>query len=143
MDQNLFLAQDFSWMRCCSGAIGAFESWVDSLKTSGAAARLNYLFKSRLSCVRQFWVMLRHVRTTAAEELQRGMMFVGQCLFWAVCVDGPETLDFNGFSNGQGIFKFNAKISDRAVHFCVPQQKLNGAKVACFLVDLSDLRAPH
>ncbi|SLN25333.1 hypothetical protein TRL7639_00875 [Falsiruegeria litorea R37] len=81
--------------------------------------------------------------TSAFGKLRRGIAGGNRRRLRAVCVDGPETLDFNGFSNGQGIFKFNAKISDRAVHFCVPQQKLNGAKVACFLVDLSDLRAPH
>ncbi|SMO73119.1 hypothetical protein SAMN06265380_10716 [Ruegeria faecimaris] len=37
-------------------------------------------------------------------------------------------LCFNGFRNSQGIFKFNTKIPDRAVHLCVPQQKLEGAK---------------
>ncbi len=40
----------------------------------------------------------------------------------AACDDGPVMLDFNCLRNGQCIFKLNAKIPHRAVHFGVPEQ---------------------
>ena len=61
----------------------------------------------------------------------------------AVRVERPNLLYFNSFRNCQRIFKFNAQIPDRAVHLRMPQQKLNGAQVARFLIDLGDLRASH
>ena len=62
---------------------------------------------------------------------------------WAVPYERPKGLDFNGFHNCQGVFKFNAKISHRAVHLGVTQQKLNSTQVARLLVDLCDLRPSH
>lgn len=62
---------------------------------------------------------------------------------WAVPYERPKGLDFNGFRNCQGVFKFNAKISHRAVHLGVTQQKLNSTQVARLLVDLCDLRPSH
>ena len=62
---------------------------------------------------------------------------------WAVPSERPKGLDFNGFHNCQGVFKFNAKISHRAVHLGVTQQKLNSTQVARLLVDLCDLRPSH
>jgi hypothetical protein len=57
--------------------------------------------------------------------------------------DGTEHLDFNRFCNGQGGFRLNATIPDRAVHLRVTQQQLGGALVASLLVDLGHLRPPH
>ena len=62
---------------------------------------------------------------------------------WAVPYERPKGLDFNGFRNCQGVLKFNAKISHRAVHLGVTQQKLNSTQVARLLVDLCDLRPSH
>ncbi len=42
------------------------------------------------------------------------------CRLWAVCEGDPELLDFNGFSNSQGILKFDAEIPNCAVHLRVP-----------------------
>ena len=52
-------------------------------------------------------------------------------------------LDLNGFRDGQGIFKFDAQVPDRAVHLGVTEKKLNGSKVASLLVYLGDLGSPH
>ena len=58
-------------------------------------------------------------------------------------LERPFGLDFNCFSDRQGILEFNTQGSDCAVHFGMTKQKLNSAQVAWFLVDLSDLRSPH
>lgn len=55
----------------------------------------------------------------------------------------PSWLDFDGFSDGQSIFKFDTKIPDSAIHFGVPQQKLDSAQVARLFVDLCHLGPAH
>ncbi len=35
---------------------------------------------------------------------------------WAVRVERPKDLHFNGFCNRQGVFQFNAEVSNGAVH---------------------------
>lgn len=67
----------------------------------------------------------------------------GQGPVRAVHGDGPSDLDFNGFRNGQGILKFDAKVSNRAVHLCVAEEELNSSKVSGLFVDLSNLGSPH
>ncbi|GGX60877.1 hypothetical protein GCM10007385_32680 [Tateyamaria omphalii] len=42
-----------------------------------------------------------------------------QSLLWAASEGDPKLLDFNGFGDGQGILKFDAEVSDRAVHLGV------------------------
>ena len=62
---------------------------------------------------------------------------------WAVPYERPKGLDFNGFHNCQGVFKFNAKTSHCAVHLGVTQQQLNGTQIARLLVNLGDFRPSH
>ena len=67
----------------------------------------------------------------------------GQGPQWAASEGDPKLLDFNGFGYGQGILKFDAEVSNRAVHLCVAQQELNRTKVARLLLDLGDLGPAH
>lgn len=55
----------------------------------------------------------------------------------------PIGLDFDGFCDGQSIFKSNPEISNGAVHLCVTEKELNSPKVSGLLVDLSDLGSSH
>ena len=41
--------------------------------------------------------------------------------FWAACESDPTVLDFNGFGDGQCVFKLNTEITNRAIHLCVPK----------------------
>jgi hypothetical protein len=78
-----------------------------------------------------------------SDGLRRSIVSVREWPVWAVLVARPKRSDFDGFSNNQSVFKFDTQVSDGAVHLCMPQQELNGAQVACLLVNLGDLRAPH
>ncbi len=58
-------------------------------------------------------------------------------------IERPNSLDFNGFRDGESILQFDLKISYRTIHLGVAQQELNSAKVTCLLVYLGDLGPPH
>ena len=51
--------------------------------------------------------------------------------------------DLDGLGDRERIFQFNTQISYGAVHFGVPEQKLNRAQIACLLVDLRNLGPSH
>ena len=61
----------------------------------------------------------------------------------AACEDGPTALNFDGFRDGQSIFKLDSEVPNRAVHLCVTKLSLNYPQVSGFLVDLSDLGSSH
>jgi hypothetical protein len=86
---------------------------------------------------------LEHQLMTAFEKIHPSFPSAVQGPQWAVRVERPKRSDFDSFRNCQRIFKFNTQVSDRAVHLRMPQQKLNGAQVACLLINLGDLRASH
>ena len=75
----------------------------------------------------------------AAAELEAA----SQWQDWAARDGGPEILAFNGFSNSQGVLKFDAQIPDCAVHLGMTKQKLNRPQVAGLFVDLGHLCSPH
>ena len=58
-------------------------------------------------------------------------------------VERPFDLDFNRLSDCQRVFKLDAKVSHRANHLRVPEEKLNSTQVACLLVNLSDLGSAY
>lgn len=62
---------------------------------------------------------------------------------WYASESDPTALDFNGFCNTQCILEFDAEISHRAVHLCVPKKKLYGSEISLLLVDLGHLSSPH
>jgi len=51
--------------------------------------------------------------------------------------------DFNAFSDAQRIFGFDTEVSNRAVHFGMPEQELNRTQVTGLRVDQSGLSAPQ
>ena len=86
---------------------------------------------------------LRAARTSATGKLHCGTGFWSQGLLWAVHVERPRFLYFNGFCYGQCVFKFNAEIANGAIHLRMPQEELDSTQVARFLIDLGDLSSPH
>lgn len=58
-------------------------------------------------------------------------------------LERPSNLEFNCFSDGQGIIEFHMQVSDSTVHLGVAEKKLNSSKVSGLLVDLGDLGSPH
>ena len=76
-------------------------------------------------------------------KLQRSAELADEGLLRAVLVERPKYLYFNSLCYCQRIFKFNAQVTNCAVHLRMPQQQLNGTQVARFLIDLGDLRASH
>ena len=87
--------------------------------------------------------MLRDVLTAASVKLCCGADTRVERRQRAARVERPKRLDFNGFRNRQGVFKFNAQIPNGAVHLRMSQQELNSTQVARLLVNLGDLRSPH
>lgn len=71
------------------------------------------------------------------------MVTVDECLLKAALEGDPTALYFNGFGDGQRILEFNAQVPDRTVHLGVAEKELNGSKISCLLVDLSDLGSSH
>src|SRR3989338_2810320 len=49
----------------------------------------------------------------------------------------------DSFRQGQRVVQVDSKIANSAVHLGMPKQKLNSAQVACLLVNLGNLGAPH
>ena len=49
-------------------------------------------------------------------------------------------LDFYFLSNAESVFKLDTEISDGAVNFRMPEQKLHRAQVACLAINLRSLR---
>src|SRR3990167_10909956 len=52
-------------------------------------------------------------------------------------------LQIDSFRQGQRVVQVDSKIANSAVHLGMPKQKLNSAQVACLLVNLGNLGAPH
>ncbi|GAA6162023.1 hypothetical protein NBRC116589_41970 [Ruegeria sp. HU-ET01832] len=65
------------------------------------------------------------------------------CLLWAANDGDPNTLDLNGFRDGQSILQFNTRVPNGAVPLGVTEKKLNGSKVTSLLVYLGDLGSAH
>ena len=84
-----------------------------------------------------------HVRRSALEKRRCGIGYVDQRLLSAVPYERLGNLDFNGFRDFQGVFKFNAQISYGAAHLGMTQQKLNSTQVARLPLDLGDLCPSH
>ena len=55
----------------------------------------------------------------------------------------PRPSDVDRFSDAQGVFEFDAQISNRAVHLRVTEQELHRAQIAGLSVDLRRLGAPQ
>ena len=61
----------------------------------------------------------------------------------AVRVGQSEGSDLDRLGYCPGVFKFDPKGANGAVHLRVPEQQLDGPKVSSLAVDLSDLGAAH
>jgi hypothetical protein len=62
---------------------------------------------------------------------------------WAAHEGDPTRLDFDGFGDRENILKFYAETPEHTVHLGQTEQALNSAKVACPLIDLARIAAPH
>lgn len=62
---------------------------------------------------------------------------------WAASADGPKLLNFNDLGDCERIFKFDAQVSDFAVHLGLSKQKPNRPQAAGLLVNLGYLCSPY
>jgi hypothetical protein len=74
--------------------------------------------------------MLRVNECPFAVKLQRGIRVCRLSPVWAVRIERPKRLKFNGFCNCQRIFKFDPQLTISAVHLRMSQQQLNGTQAA-------------
>ncbi len=63
--------------------------------------------------------ILRLRRMSPSSGRKAAPLSIGQCRLGAASEGDPQLLDFNGFGYGQGVLKFDAEVSESAVHLGV------------------------
>ena len=87
---------------------------------------------SGLSAIRQFEGPrnLQMQRTAGLTGRTAASRLANVCREWAACEGDPNTLNFNGFRDGQSILKLHTQVPNCAVHLGVTEKKRNSPKVA-------------